>query len=265
MGLSRRSGEAWSMVLIVVLTIVAWELACRLFNIRSFILPPPSAIFADLVRAPQYMFVNAVYTLTSTLIGFAIAVVLGVVMAIGIVQSVLLERTLYTWLVILNSVPKVALAPVFVMWLGVGIHPKIAIAVMIAIFSIVIDTVLGLRSIDPDMLNLAKAARASRLQVLLKIQLPNALPSMFAGMKVGIAFALVGAIVGEFVAGEVGLGTVILQAQGSFDTAQAFAAIVLLGLMGTVLFYSVEFVERLVLPWHTSQRAKSGTNVIAHV
>jgi NitT/TauT family transport system permease protein len=253
------------MVIIVVLTIVVWEAACRAFGIRSFILPRPSDIFADLVRAPRYMFVNAVYTLTSTLIGFVLAVVLGVVMAIGIVQSVLLERTLYTWLVILNSVPKVALAPVFVMWLGVGIQPKIAIAVMIAIFSIVIDTVLGLRSVDPDMLNLAKAARASRLQVLLKIQLPNALPSMFAGMKVGISFALVGAIVGEFVAGEVGLGTIILQAQGSFDTAQAFAAIVVLGLMGTALFYAVELIERLVLPWHTSQRARSGSNVVAHV
>jgi NitT/TauT family transport system permease protein len=197
------------------------------------------------------------------LIGFGLAVVLGLVLAVGIVYSILLERTLYTWLVILNSVPKVALAPVFVMWMGVGIEPKIAIAVMIAIFSIFIDTVLGLRSVDPDMLNLAKASRASASQVLLKIRLPNALPSLFAGMKVGIAFALVGAIVGEFVAGEVGLGAVILQAQGSFDTAQAFAAITILALMGTVLFYIVEFTERLVLPWHTSQRSRVTSVIVA--
>jgi NitT/TauT family transport system permease protein len=234
-----------------------------LFAIRSFILPPPTAIFYEIVREPGYLASNGFYTLWSTLIGFGLAVVLGLVLAVGIVYSILLERTLYTWLVILNSVPKVALAPVFVMWMGVGIEPKIAIAVMIAIFSIVIDTVLGLRSVDPDMLNLAKASRASASQVLLKIRLPNALPSLFAGMKVGIAFALVGAIVGEFVAGEVGLGAVILQAQGSFDTAQAFAAITILALMGTVLFYIVEFTERLVLPWHTSQRSRVTSVIVA--
>jgi NitT/TauT family transport system permease protein len=159
----------------------------------------------------------------------------------------------------------VALAPLFVMWLGVGIEPKVAIALMIAIFSIVIDTILGLRSVDPDMLSLAKASRASQWHILFKIRLPNALPSMFAGMKVGIAFALVGAIVGEFVAGQVGLGAMIMQAQGSFDSARAFAAIVLLAVMGTVLFYLVELAERLCLPWHTSQRGQKGSNVMVHI
>jgi len=258
----RRSAEAWSIILIVVLTLLCWEAAVRLFGIRSFILPAPSAIILEIMRTPKYLAFNGLYTLWSTLVGFGLAVVLGVVMAIGIVYSVVLERTLYTWLVVLNSVPKVALAPVFVMWLGVDIAPKIAIALMIAIFSIVIDTVLGLRSVDPDMLNLAKSARASPLQILIKIRLPNALPSLFAGMKVGIAFALVGAIVGEFVAGESGLGAVIMQAQGAFDTAQAFAAITILGVMGTALFYAVEVTERFVVPWHTSQRTKTMAGAI---
>ena len=115
------------------------------------------------------------------------------ILAVAIVHSRFLERTLYPYLILLNSIPKVALAPLFVMWLGVGIEPKIAIALMIAVFSIVIDTILGLRSVDPDMLSLAKASRASQWHILFKIRLPNALPSMFAGMKVGIAFALVGA------------------------------------------------------------------------
>jgi NitT/TauT family transport system permease protein len=261
----QRSAEARWILATIVITLVVWEGLVYFLRVRPFIVPAPSAILREFISAPKYLLSNALYTLTSTVIGFGMAVILGVALAIGIVHSVVLERTLHTYLVILNSVPKVALAPLFVLWLGVGIAPKIAVAVMIAIFSIVIDTVLGLRSIDPDILNLAKASRSSSLRVLLKIRLPNALPSMFAGMKVGVSFALVGAIVGEFVAGEVGLGSVILQSQGSFDTARAFAAIMLLAVMGTVLFYIVEMAEQWLLPWHTSQRSKSGSSVMVHI
>jgi NitT/TauT family transport system permease protein len=261
----RRSAEARWILLTIIITLLLWEGLVYFLHVKPFIVPAPSAILGEFILAPKYLLTNALYTLTSTVIGFALAVVLGIALAIGIVHSVMLERTLYTYLVILNSIPKVALAPLFVLWLGVGIAPKIAIAVMIAIFSIVIDTVLGLRSIDPDILNLAKVSRASRMRVLLKIRLPNALPSMFAGMKVGVSFALVGAIVGEFVAGEVGLGSVILQSQGSFDTARAFAAILLLAVMGTALFYFVEMAERWLLPWHTSQRSQSGSAVMVHI
>lgn len=260
-----RSAELRWMLATVLVSLVMWEILVRLLHVQAFIFPPPSAVLMEFVSAPGYLLTNAMYTLTSTVAGFILAVILGVLMAIGIVYSVTIERVLYPYLVIFNSIPKVALAPIFVLWLGVGSAPKIAVAVMIAIFSIVIDTVLGLRSIDPDILNLAKVSRASNMRVLMRIRLPNALPSMFAGMKVGVSFALVGAIVGEFVAGEVGLGSVILQSQGSFDTARAFAAITLLAVMGTALFYAVELVERWMLPWHTSQRGKSGSSVIVPI
>lgn len=261
----RRVEDAFYIVATVLVTLVVWEGAVRIFHVTPFVLPAPTAILNEFLLAPDYLASNSLYTLYSTLAGFTLAVVIGFLLAVAIVHSRFLERTLYTYLVVLNSIPKVALAPLFVMWLGVGLQPKIAIALMIAVFSIVIDTILGLRSVDPDMLSLAKASRASPLQILVKIRLPNALPSMFAGMKVGIAFALVGAIVGEFVAGQRGLGAVILQAQGSFDSARAFAAIVILAIMGTVLFYLVEFVERLLLPWHTSQRGKGGSSVMIHI
>jgi NitT/TauT family transport system permease protein len=161
-------------------------------------------------------------------------------------------------LVALNSLPKVALAPLFVIWMGTGIEPKIAIALMLAIFSIVVDMVLGLRSIDPDILAMAYVSRARPIAVLWKIRLPNALPTLFAGMKVGISFALVGAIVGEFVAGSDGLGTAILIAEGQFDTTRVFAALVILGVLGTLLFYAIEFAETLLVPWHPSHRARHG-------
>jgi len=245
------------MLLVLAATLALWEAGVWLLKPQPIILPPPSRIFLELADSPWYFLRHAGYTLGTTVVGFVLAVALGVGMAVGIVHSRLLERTIYTWLVALNSLPKVALAPLFVIWMGTGAEPKIAIAVMLAIFSIVVDTVLGLRSVDPDMLSLARVNRASGFAILTKIRFPNALPSLFAGMKVAISFALVGAIVGEFVASDRGLGFVILVAQGQFDTARVFAALIVLGVMGTVLFYLVDFVERLALPWHVSHRASA--------
>jgi len=256
-GVWARTSEARGMILVLVATVVVWEAAVLLLKPQPIILPAPSRIWDELVATPWYFIRHAGYTLGTTVVGFALSVVLGVGLAVGIVYSTLLERTIYTLLVALNSLPKVALAPLFVIWMGTGMEPKVAIAVMLAIFSIVVDTVLGLRSVDPDALALAKVNRASPLAVLMKIRFPNALPSLFAGMKVAVSFALVGAIVGEFVASDRGLGFVILVAQGQFDTPRVFAALVVLGVMGTVLFYLVDFVERLALPWHVSHRAVS--------
>ena len=245
-------------VLIVASVLLLWELSVILFKPSPLILPAPSPVIAEFLTTPGVFLRHSGFTLAITAAGFSIAVILGVFLAVGIVYSRFLERTVYTLLVALNSIPKVALAPLFVIWLGTGTEPKLAVAVMLAIFPIVIDTVLGLRSVDPDMLNLARVSKASPLQVLWKIRFPCALPSLFAGMKVAISFALVGAIVGEFVAGGNGLGFQILVAQGQFDTARVFVSLLLLGLMGTVLFYAVDFAERLCLPWHVSQRPQGG-------
>jgi NitT/TauT family transport system permease protein len=245
-------------VLIVASVLLLWELSVFLFTPSPLILPAPSTVIAEFLTTPGVFLRHSGFTLAITAAGFAIAVILGVFLAVGIVYSRFLERTVYTLLVALNSIPKVALAPLFVIWLGTGTEPKLAVAVMLAIFPIVIDTVLGLRSVDPDMLNLARVSKASPLQVLWKIRFPCALPSLFAGMKVAISFALVGAIVGEFVAGGKGLGFQILVAQGQFDTARVFVSLLLLGLMGTVLFYAVDFAERVCLPWHVSQRPQGG-------
>ena len=254
-GRRRLFGRFMDVVLVLLTLIVVWEAAVRVFKPEAFILPAPSSIARELASSPGYFAQQTLYTLGTTLGGFVLALALGFVAAVGIVYSTFLERTLYTLLVALNSVPKVALAPLFVIWMGTGTEPKIAIALTIAIFATVIDTVLGLRSVDPELLNLAHSARASGWQILLKIRLPTALPSMFAGMKLAISLALVGAIVGEFVAGNTGLGQVILQAQGMFQTSRMFVAIFVLGILGTVLFYAIDWIERLLLPWHVSQRS----------
>ncbi|MGE0717378.1 MAG: ABC transporter permease [Alphaproteobacteria bacterium] len=242
-------------ILVLIAVLALWEGSVWAFKAPVILLPPPSRIWVDFIEAPAYFLRHTWFTLSTTLAGFALSVVLGVALAVAIVNSRFLERIIYTVLVALNSLPKVALAPLFVIWMGTGVEPKIAIAVMLAIFSIVVDTVLGLRSVDPDAIALARVNHASPLKILFKIRFPNALPSLFVGMKVAISFALVGAIVGEFVAGSAGLGFVILVAQGQFDTSRVFVALVLLGILGTLLFYLVEAAERLALPWHVSQRA----------
>jgi NitT/TauT family transport system permease protein len=221
-------------------------------------LPAPSVVVADIVQNPLFFTEQSIYTLYVTMVGFAIALVGGILAAIAIVSSRWLDRTFYTLLVATNAVPKVALAPLFVIWLGTGGAPKIAIAAIIAVFPIVINATAGLRAVDNDMIDLARSAKAKRRDIMMKVRFPNALPSMFAGAKIGISFALIGAIVGEFVAGERGLGNVILTSQATFNSARAFAAILLLGILGTIMFFVVELFERWTLPWHISQRGQKG-------
>jgi NitT/TauT family transport system permease protein len=153
-------------------------------------------------------------------------------------------------------VPKVALAPLFIIWMGTGLAPKVAISFLIAFFVIVVDNVLGLRSVDPDAVDLFRSMHGGRLQTLFWLRAPNALPHLFSGMNVAMSLALVGAIAGEFVASQAGLGYVILAAQGNFETTRVFAAIVLLGILGTLLFFIVDLVERLACPWHVSHRER---------
>lgn len=250
----RTTETARAITVVIFGTMLLWEICVRLLQIPEFLVPPPSAVFQAFVKNPTFYFTNALSTLWVSLAGFGVAVGAGLILSIAIIRSVWLERTLYTLLVGLNSLPKVALAPLFVIWFGTGAMSKMAVVISIAIFPIVIGTVLGLRSIDPDLINMARAVRASQRQILWKLRFPEALPSLLAGMKVSISLALVGTVVGEFIAGNSGLGSVILAAQGAFDTKQVFVSILFLGVLGAILFYAVDFIERRLIPWHPSHR-----------
>jgi NitT/TauT family transport system permease protein len=245
---------------VLVALFLLWEAGVRAFHVKPIVLPPPSAIFAEFLSAPAWYLGHAWYTLLMTVGGFALAVVVGVALAVLIVESRLLEKSIYALIVGLNSVPKVAVAPLFVIWLGTDAQPKIAIAFLIAVFAIVIDATLGLKSVPPDILDLARSMRGGRLATLWRIRFPCALPSLFAGMKVAIGLALVGAIVGEFVSSQRGLGYVILSAQGMFDTARVFAAILVLAVMGVALFWLITLLERFAIPWHASQKEHVSTH-----
>jgi len=245
----------WAIMALIVFAIVTiWQVAVIVFQPPVILLPAPSRIWLDFWEAPSYFLRNTFYTFATTILGFALSVVLGIVLAVAIISSRILDRVITTLLVLLNSLPKVALAPLFVIWMGLGMEPKVAIAVMLAIFVTVADTVMGFRSVDPDAIALARVNQASPWRILIKLRLPSALPALFVSMKVATSLALVGAIVGEFVGGSTGLGFVILTAQGQFDTSRVFVALVLLGLLGSILYHIVELAERLFVPWHVSQR-----------
>jgi NitT/TauT family transport system permease protein len=227
-----------------------WELCCWLFKVPDFILPSPSVIIDKIATSWWLLLVNGLVTAQEIVLGFGMSVVIGIPLAVLVVYSRVFERVAFPFMVSLQTIPKVALAPILVMWLGYGILPKVMVAFLISFFPIVIGAVVGMRSAEKEMIYLVQSMGANELTTFLKIRLPRALPSIFGGLKVGIGQAVVGATVGEFIAAERGLGYLQLISQVRLDTALLFAAVVVLSLLGVLLFNIVAWVERLALPWN---------------
>jgi NitT/TauT family transport system permease protein len=228
-------------------TIALWWLAILVFDIQSFILPTPGAVVSALGTDPGYLLDNAWVTLTETLQGYGLAVVAGILIGTVLASSRVVERAMYPQLVALNSVPKLAFAPLFVVWLGWGQGPKVFMAVLMCFFPIVLATVTGLTTTPTDLVEMSRSLSASRWQMFIKVRLPAALPQIFIGLKAAMPLAVIGALVGELLGSDSGLGFVIQNATS--NTALAFAAIVLLAAMSIVLYYAVVAVERVLLPW----------------
>jgi NitT/TauT family transport system permease protein len=235
---------------IVVVIFATWEIAVRALNVPDYILPSPWVIAAKIVISWHLLLVNAFVTFQEILLGFALSVVIAIPLAIAVVYSRIFERVAFPFMVSLQTIPKVALAPILVMWLGYGILPKVMVAFLISFFPIVINSVIGMRSAEKEMIYLVQSMGAGELTTFLKIRLPKALPSIFGGLKVGIGQAVVGATVGEFIAAEHGLGYLQLIAQVRLDTPLLFAAVVVLSLLGVLLFNAVALAERIALPWN---------------
>jgi NitT/TauT family transport system permease protein len=241
-------------LLAFALFLLVWEGAVRLLGIREYLLPAPSAVLAAFPKYQRLLVPAAVYTLQSVLMGYLAAVVVGVLIALPIALSAPMQRTVYPLLVFSQLVPKVALAPIFVVWFGFTLLPKILITFLLSFFPVVINTVVGLRSLDPEIAHLTRSTGANMLDTFMKVRLPAALPTMFAGFRLAAISATVGAVIGEFIGSDRGLGYVILTANGDLNTALSFAAIVVLTVIGLILYFGVERLERLCIPWHVSQR-----------
>ena len=240
--------------LLIVFFLVAWDLAIRLFKIPAYLIPPPHLVVGQMVAEGPRLLKESGVTTLATIGGFVLSALIGIPAAMMIAYSRTVESYVYPLLVFSQSIPKIAIAPLFVVWFGFGIVPKIIVAFLLGFFPVVVSTVMGFKSVEPDMIDLARSMGASRLQVFCKFSLPQALPAIFSGLKVSITLAVVGAVVGEFVGSNSGIGYVLQIANGNFDLPLMFAALVVLSLIGVILFSLIDLCERLMIPWHASHR-----------
>jgi NitT/TauT family transport system permease protein len=243
--------------LITLVALVAlWYLAVFAFHVPKYLLPLPDQVVARIWTDFSFLCGHAAVTTLVTAAGFLLSVLIGIPLAAALVGSPVLDKAIMPWLVLSQTFPKVALAPLIVVWFGLGFVPKVAVTFLVAFFPVVISTVVGLRSMENDMLELARSMRASRLQMFWRFRMPLALPSIFSGLKVSVAFSVVGAVIAEWVGANKGLGYLLLSANGSLDTELLFAVLFFLTVIGIVMYYGVELVERLAIPWHASVRLK---------
>jgi NitT/TauT family transport system permease protein len=256
---ARRSWAARASPLLVTLAVlVAWELGVRIGGVPAYLLPPPSAIAARIVKDYRLLALHTWVTAGEILTGYVLSIVVSIPLAAVLAQFRIVENALYPILVASQTVPKVAIAPILVVWFGFGLLPKILIAFLICFFPIVIDSLIGFRSVPKEVLWLARSMGASQWKTFAKIQFPAALPNIFAGLKVASTLAVVGAVVGEFVAADRGLGYQLIVANGLLDVQLQFAVLITLSLLGVVLYAIVDLIERATLPWHVSQRVVTG-------
>jgi len=253
-----RSKLGWSLVLsgarqIILpvatasLVIVMWEVIVDALAISPVILPPPSAIFLRMIAQLGVLWDNAIPTAVQSLVSFALSVVFGGLLGILLVYVKPAREALYPNVVLFQLIPKVAVAPLFMLWFGIGWEARVSIAVFVAFFPIVISTAAGLNSVDPILLRLCQSLTATPLQVFFKVRLPSSLPHIFSGMKISMTLAIIGVIVGEFITSQNGLGYIILFAGSRLDTSLVMAAILVLCIVGLVLYGLIVVAEWLIL------------------
>ncbi len=234
---------------LMVVVIALWELAIRLFSVPAFVLPAPSAIVRSLIANRAQLAGASYATSMEVLLGFVLAAVTGIAVALLIARFDRFGRALYPLVVLFQNVPKIALAPIFILWFGYDLAPKVLLIVVIAFFPVTIDMLAGLQSVEPSFVALMESVGASRGKILLRVRIPHSLPQLMAGLKVAITFSVIGAIVGEFAGANAGLGYVIQFASTQLDTPLIFAALLVVSALGLAFYYVVEVAERLLVPW----------------
>lgn len=254
--------SSWRALAFVAIVVAAWWLVTANGWVQPYILPAPGETLGSLVEYSTYFLQHTWITAYETVLGFLIAVVVGELVAILMVSSRNLQMTVYPIILVAQVIPKIAVAPLFVVWLGFGMGPKVTVAVLMAFFPIVISGLAGLKSVDPEIIDLAKTMGASKFKTFRKIQFPASLPQLLSGMKVAATLAVTGAVVGEFVGGNEGLGYVILRANGNMDTATLFGALIIMSAIGILLFAAIQIAEHLLIPWHASRRVDNDSPVV---
>jgi len=236
-------------VVLLLVTVALWEAAVRIFSISSFIIPAPTKIAQALVAQWGVLMRATAVTAGEILFGFVVSVMVGVVLALVIVRFDWLGRALYPLVVLFQNVPKVALAPIFILWFGYGLVPKVGLILVIAFFPVTLSMLAGMQSVDNSLLALMNSVGAGPTEILLRIRVPHSLPSLMAGTKIAATLSVIGAIVSEFAGASDGLGYAIQFASTQLDTALVFAALLLVSVLGIAFYYAAEVLERVVVPW----------------
>ena len=236
-------------VLAFAAALALWQLAVVVFSIPPYILPAPTAVLNSLVKNVPLLWDAAVVTSTEVLLGFLLAAAISIPLAYAIAMVRLVEIAFYPLIVVLQTIPKIAVAPLFIVWFGFGIEPKVMLTFLLCFFPILVDTMTGFKALDPRLLYITKSMGASRMQTFRYVRVPAAVPFIFSGLKVAVVMAVTGAIVAEFIGSSGGLGYLLLRASSLLDTALIFAVLVVLSILGLVFTYAVELLEKLVAPW----------------
>lgn len=233
-----------------------WQIFCVIFKIPIWLLPAPSRIYINTMKWASFLPIHTWVTLYETIAGFFLALLIGLPLAIMVVYSSILRNTIYPILLVFQSVPKVAIAPLFLIWIGYGEMSKVLVAAITAFFPIVINTATGMESVEPELLELTRSLHATKLQIFFKVRFPWALPYIFSGMKVAITLAVIGAVIGEFVGSDKGLGYLILAASGEMNTALIFGVMAILAIVGIFTFTAIDLLEKWICPWYIESEAR---------
>lgn len=245
----RRVGRYSQPILALGAVILIWHAVTVWIGVPVWLLPSPGNVLSAAYQYGNLLPRHIAVTLFETIAGLIVALVIGIPLAVVIVWNPIMRRTLYPVILAAQSVPKVALAPLFLIWIGYGMSSKVLVAASVAFFPIIVDGVAGLSSIDRDLVDMVRVLRASTLQSFIKIRIPAALPFFFSGTKVAALLAVVGALVAEFVGSNEGLGYLILVSGSQLNTSMVFVAITLLSIMGMLLYWAIELLQRAFFPW----------------
>ncbi len=240
-----------------LLLFLLWEGSVRLLHVPGYLLPPPSVIFSDVLGRWTRVMQNTLITTQEIVAGYLAAVLVSIPLALAIAYSRFMEDTVYPIIVFFQIVPKIAIAPLFIIWFGFGFTPKLLLVFLLSFFPIVVSSIAGFKSVDAEILDLARSTGASAWMMFRKIRLPYALPSIFTGLKVAAALSATAAVVAEFVASDKGLGYLLLEFNGNLNTSMVFATIIVLSIVGLLVYYVVELIERILIPWHVSMQKEA--------
>jgi len=229
--------------------VVLWELTCRVFQLPAYLIPAPSSIWVDTWKLAGPVTVHTLATTQTVLLGFLASLIVSLPLAVLITSSPVVANTVYPLLVLTQSIPKVALAPILVVIFGSNELPRVVVTFLVAFFPLVLSIAAGITAVPPELIELGRACRASRWRELWRIRLPYAVPFIFSGLKAAITLSVVGAVVGEFVNADRGLGYLIVTSTAFFQVPLAWGALVLLSLLGIILFQAVVIVEQVFFPW----------------